>query len=157
MIYRLGPTASRFFWLLLFLWLALATCKFGWQTYQAWSAKDWPVTTGTVVGIYETPQYEYSVGGATHFGNHASCNELVEFFSEKNYADYERYLVKYPVNSKVPVHYHPRDPSLSVLETKFDPFVLTATGIPALLSLICALGFSRGWRLKLGRGYVKNG
>ncbi len=85
---------------------------------RASASKNWPVTQATVIAFRATPNYQYSVASSNFTNDYVSCNELFGFSRELT--DSEKYAVRYPLNAKVTVHYHPTRPDISVLETKFD-------------------------------------
>jgi hypothetical protein len=143
---------SRLIWLLMFALLSLFA---GWTTLQAWRAcnsKYWPTTNGTVIGFYGTPDYRYSVAGASHVSSYVSCNEL---FNYNLWVDNSaKYAVKYPLNSQVTVRYCPSRPALAVLDTKFDATVWIAVMILFAMAGFCAAGFVFGWRLRRRRVFL---
>jgi hypothetical protein len=148
-----SATTSRIIWLFLFVVLTSITALLGREAYLASTSKHWPVTDGVVTAFHETPHYRYTVGGSNHLGSHVSCNEFFDhFLSARNS---EKYSVRYPLDAKVTVHYHPRKPQLAVLETEFDPSVLKVVAVLLLLCLLCAVGFYRGWRFRSGRGRIR--
>ena len=142
---------SRLTWLFLFAVLSLVTA---WLTLQAWRAcnsKYWPTTTGTVIAFYGTPDYRYSVAGRNHVSSYVSCNEL---FNGGLWVDNSsKNAVKYPLNSTVTVHHHPRRPTIAVLDTKFDPTVWIAVVVLFAMAGVCAAGFIFGWRLRSRRRF----
>jgi hypothetical protein len=110
--------AARFVCLLAFLVGAFCVGLWVLEGYRAATSKKWPVTQATVIAFRATPNYQYSVGGGTYVSDNVSCNEL--FGWSKVFTDSEKYAVRYPLNAKVTVHYHPTKPDIGVLETKFD-------------------------------------
>jgi hypothetical protein len=137
---------SRLVWLFTFAVCSLCAV---WTTVQAWRAcnsKYWPTTKGTVIAFYGKPDYQYSVVGATNVSSYVSCNEL--FYSHFWVDNSSKYAVRYPPNSQVTVHYFPSDPTLAVLDTKFDSTIWIAVAILFLMSGISAAGFIFGWRLR---------
>ena len=131
-------------WLLLLLLFGFIGVLVGRQVWLAYSSKSWPTTSGVVVAFYGTPDYSYSPGGATYTNKYVSCNELFDglLFVRHSAA----YAVKYPLGSKVQVHYHPKHPELAVLETKFDSSGIVIVAVFAFITAICVLGFIFGWR-----------
>src|SRR5262249_45578978 len=85
---------------------------------RASNSRNWPVTQGTVIAFRATPNYQYSVASGNFTNDYVSFHELFGFSRELT--DSEKYAVRYPLNGKVTVHYHPTKPDISVLETKFD-------------------------------------
>jgi Protein of unknown function (DUF3592) len=85
---------------------------------RASDSKNWPTTHGTVVAFRAKPNYQYAVPSGNFTNDYVSCNEL--FGLSRELTDSEKYAVRYPLNGKVTVHYHPTKPDISVLETKFN-------------------------------------
>jgi len=143
---------SRLMWLLLFAVLSLVA---SWTTLQAWRActsKYWPTTNGTVTAFYGTPDYQYSVAGQSHVSSYVSCNELFNYGLWVDNSS--KYAVKYPLNSAVTVHYHPRRHSIAVLDTQFDPAVWIAVIALFAMTGVCAAGFVFGWRFRSRRRFL---
>jgi hypothetical protein len=141
---------SRFIWLLLLIVFALFSVFFGSNSWLAYTSNHWPTTDGLVVTFYGTPNFRYSVAGATYIDSHVSCNELVEGYSPIKYS--ATYATKYPLNARVVVHYCPGKPALAVLETVFDPACLIYVAIFSLMSLLCMAGIIFGWQIRFRLG-----
>jgi len=136
---------TRVICLLFCLVMAVATALTLMGAYRAATSKNWPVTNGVVIAFRETPNYQYTVNGATYVSDSVSCNELFGF--SKALTDSEKYSVRYPLQANVTVHYHPTKPEIGVLETKFDRS--TAWKQVAMLSavtLLLGVGFAVGGR-----------
>jgi hypothetical protein len=113
---------------------------------RAARSKDWPVTEGVVIAFHETPNYQYRVNGATFVSDTVSCNELFGF--SRALTDSEKYSLRYPLQAKVTVHYHPAKPEIGVLEKKFDRAAWKRITLLVAMTLLLALGFSAGGRMR---------
>jgi len=149
MAYRLGATASRIVWAILFLTTASLAVILSSQSYRAAQSKNWPTTEGIVVSYQNKPNYRYSVQGHNYECSHVSCNEFV--ISAPDLKPVDRNAVRYFPGNKVTVHYLPQDPTIAVLEADFDTAVLKAIAILCLVSSVFATGFVRGWRVYSSR------
>jgi hypothetical protein len=115
--------------------------------YRAANSKSWPVAQATVVAFRAKPNYQYTVGGNTYTSDNVSCNEL--FGWSKELTDSEKYAVRYPLNGKVTVHYHPNKPEIAVLETKFDPGIFwKQLGLMSVVTLMFGFGMFFGGRMR---------
>ena len=100
-----------------------------WSAVEGWTAARWPVVVGHITSSkveefvvdYRWPkqvtykpsvEYSYRVSGTPHSGKRRRFGN--EQFSYSSSA--ETRLARYQVHTSVPVHYHPGDPSRSVLE-----------------------------------------
>jgi len=137
---------SRLVWLFMFAVWSLVAALTAVEAWRACNSKYWPTTTGTVIAFYGKPDYQYSVAGKSHVSSYVSCNEL---FNHGLWVDNSsKYAVRYPLNSKVTVHYSPSRPTLAVLDTKFDSTVWIAVVVLVAVAGLCAAGFIFGWRLR---------
>jgi len=134
-------------WLLLSILFGFIGVLVGWQVWLAYSSKSWPTTSGIVVAFYGTPDYSYSPGGSTYTNKYVSCNELFDSLLFVRHSS--AYAVKYPLGSKVQVHYHPRHPDLAVLDTKFDASGIVIVAVFASITSFCVAGFIFGWRMRV--------
>ena len=138
---------SRIIWLLLLAGLVLFTYVVTVDCYRGLTCKHWPVTQGVVFAFYETPNYRYAVSGRSYVSDQVSCNEFLNrSLTAQNSA---KYAVRYPLEAKVSVRYHPGTPQLAVLETKFDTTVLWAIPILLFFTVMSAFGFVLGWRWRM--------
>jgi len=139
---------SRIIWLLLAILVGFVTVSLSRQVWLAYTSKNWPTTPGVVVAFYGTPDYMYSVSGATYTNKYASCNELFDslWFARHSSA----YAQRYPLGAKVEVHYNPKRPEVAVLETKFDSSGIVLVVVLASITSIFVAGFIFGWRFKPG-------
>jgi hypothetical protein len=88
---------------------------------QAWTAKSWTQTTGEILssavapaGICHRPMvsFRYVAGDFTYEGDDIQTARSA-YLSESTAADI---AARYPVGSKVPVHYDPQEPEFAVLD-----------------------------------------
>lgn len=137
---------SRFVWFVLFAVLGFLTVWTSVQALRARDSKNWPTTNGVVTAFYGCPTYTYRVGGTTYTNSDASCNEFFHsFLSTQNSS---KYAVRYPLEAKVTVHYHPGDPSIAALETEFDSSVVKQIVVLGGFTILFAAGFFFGWPLR---------
>lgn len=151
MAHHLSVGASRFLWALFFLITAALAGHLAFQSVRAMNSRHWPVTEGEVFAWYGAPNFRYHVAGETYEASRVSCNELFEMSDQRRRANGPAYLHRYPLGSKVRVHYHPRQPQIAVLETEFDAGVFKVLAAALAVGLLCAIGFWRGWRWRLRR------
>jgi uncharacterized protein DUF3592 len=126
------------------------------QILFAFRAKRWPTTTGKITAsdVWSNPGadstkyrvsigYEYVVGGHTFIGTEVRIGLNNASTGSRRAA--QRLCRKYPVGSRVAVHYNPNDPRRSLVETGISiPVVLnslvaitfTATGIIVIVATL---------------------
>jgi hypothetical protein len=143
----LGAGTSRVLWFLMATIVGTVTALVTLQAYRSYTSKNWPVTTGVVVSFHETPHYHYRVGGQTYVNDRVSWEEFLD--RNVTIRNSEKYAVRYSLNTKVTVHYHPRKPEMSVLDTRFDSKILRVIGLVLIMFLICVMGCIFGWRWKV--------
>jgi hypothetical protein len=122
-----GPSRGVQSFLLLFVAIGVAVVGAGvWTLVKSIRTESWPVTDGVIEsanvkahsgskgGTSYSPEvtYTYRVGGAKYDGDKIAVGQMS---SSSEYA--HGVLSRYPVGSKVTVHYSPTDPAEAVLET----------------------------------------
>lgn len=83
--------------------------------------------------------YTYIVEGKEYKGKRISIYESFSYSgSSANAANKasEKFLLRYPVGSMVPVHYNPKNPSDAILETGFDFIGICMTSIGLILMIM---------------------
>jgi len=135
---------NRLGWLFIFAVLSLVTSVVSVRAWRAYDSKHWPTTEGVVVAYFGNPDYKYSVGGTSYTSSYVSCNEFFDHYLAIRNSS--KYAEKYPLQSKVSVHYRPADPALAVLETEFNARILLVVGVLVLATSFCAAGVWFGWR-----------
>jgi hypothetical protein len=137
---------SRLLWLFLSLLVGFVSALWARQVWRAHDSRNWPTAEGFVFAFYETPNYRYSVAGQAYTNSYASCNEL--FNRLVSIRNSEKYAVRYPLEAKVVVHYLRKQPSLAVLDTKFDSSGFILVCGPVLINLVLLSGFVFGGRMQ---------
>lgn len=119
--------------------------------YRFSSSADWPDTEGVVLhaetrkkhngsGFSANIRYRYEVRGEEF----TSSREGMTGFSFRTYQEAKEWLGRHPVGSRVTVYYHPRKPSLALLQPGFQPGILLLIFIGLLFIAIplCLACFS---------------
>src|SRR5690348_1378479 len=95
--------SSRLIFLIFSVFIGLLLCVLSFEACQAFRSNRWPTTPGVVIAFYETPHYRYIADGKFVTNRTVSCNE---FFNENVASKHSAvYAARYPLNSKVSVHY----------------------------------------------------
>jgi Protein of unknown function (DUF3592) len=141
------PVSLRIF-LCLFILAGLAGLGAGvWNLYRGVRCESWPTAEGTVDraemtyhsskngGTYSADiSYHYQAAGAYYSGKRLAFGAMS---SSSSYA--QNILARYPVGTKVQVHYSPDDPELAVLETGVHGGVWIEFGVGAVFVLVGAM------------------
>ena len=124
-----------------------------WSVFESIEATRWPKVQGHVIAtnVEEVPArftpdwapkvtYSYEVNGTTRTGTRISFYDYDNSFPSRSKA--EAQLSRFPVGSSVIVHYHPTDPSRSVLELRFHlgPLLVVAVAVAMVLFGLSSLG-----------------
>ena len=125
---------------------------YSWSVVEGWAAKRWPVTIGvvTAANMRVSPSrlgnsydpcisYSFTVEGTPYTGARRCFGDT--YYAFKGPA--ESRLARYAVGSSVEVHYHPVDPSRSVLEVGTKPSTYFALLFFGGL-LVMGIGFMLG-------------
>jgi hypothetical protein len=140
-----------------------------WYLSRALACRNWPTTAGVIVSAerakhtaqgprrqsgsvtYEAKlRYSYRVNGVSYEGTRVSFGDFAGTSGSSQAASAR--LAQYAPGRAVTVYYQPRNPDVSVLETKVRwPSIVFPIGF-ALLALICWMGFQKSWRLWLKGG-----
>ena len=83
--------------------------------------------------------YTYIVEGKEYKGKRISIYESFSYSGSSANAAIkasEKFLLRYPVGSMVPVHYNPKNPSDAILETGFDFIGICMTAIGLILMIV---------------------
>ncbi len=167
----LGDKTSRSIWLLICLIMAAMTVLSGRYLWLAVACKGWPAAEcviqsaevvekevkrqgrpGTRTHYAARLSYSFAVAGIEYIGERVSFGDFAGASSSSPKAAQEC-LARYAKGTKTSVHYNPKNPSVSVLETQLTwPNVVLPGGF-ALATLLCWTGFRKGWRLRTGRNW----
>jgi hypothetical protein len=120
------------------------------RAHDAMTCKNWPVTSGMVWAIRQTPIYFYSARGAVNDSDIVSCNELVNGYEAL--WNSQSYVARYPLGASVTVHYHPHKKNVAVLDTQFNGKYLIPVVALFLVGLMLFVKFCKVWSSKLKKG-----